>query len=257
MAYEELKERQSTMWGKGPFVSIAETISDLHAAVAEGMNPQPGDRVLDLACGTGGVAEIVARPGVTTVGIDLAPGLIEIARERAAERGLSIDYRVGDCESLDVEDASFDAVGSSVGIMFAPDHEATAAELARIVKPGGRVALACWTPGPGVQDMFKIMSPFQPAPPPSNPFDWGDEAKVEALLGDAFALSFETRDNVAPYPSGDAYWNDMVTNYGPTNALHASLGERGDELRDAWVAFFGDGPLEHRRPYLLITGIRR
>jgi SAM-dependent methyltransferase len=257
MANEALKERQSAMWGKAPFVSIAETIADLHRAVAGAIDAKPGERALDLACGTGGVAELLAATGADVVGIDLAPGLIEIARGRAAERGLEIDYRVGDCERLDVDDASFDAVGSSVGIMFAPTHEATASELARITKPGGRVVLANWTPGPGVQDMFRLMAPFQPAPPPSSPFDWGDEAHVRELLGDAFDLSFEIRENVAPYPSGAAYWDDMVGNYGPTKVLHESLGERGDELRSAWVEFFGDEPLEHQRPYVLVTGRRR
>jgi SAM-dependent methyltransferase len=257
MAHEQLKERQSVMWGKSPFVSIAETITDLHASVAEAMNVQPGERVLDLGCGTGGVAEAIARPGVTVVGIDLAPGLIEIARARAAERGLSIDYRVGDCENLDVEDASFDAVGSSVAIMFSPDHEATAAELARILRPGGRLALANWKPGAGVQDIFKVMAPFQAAPPPSSPFDWGDEARVRELLGDSFELSFETRENVAPYPSGEAYFDDMAGNYGPTTALVESLGDRAADLRAAWVEFFGAGPVEHSRPYILVTGTRR
>jgi len=257
MAFEELKQRQSVMWGKSPFVSIAETITDLHASVAEAMNVQPGERVLDLGCGTGGVAELIARPGVTVAGIDLAPGLIEIARARAAERGLSIDYSVGDCENLDAGDASFDAVGSSVGIMFAPDHEATAAELGRIVKPGGRVALANWKPGPGVQDIFKVMSPFQPAPPPSSPFDWGNEARVRELLGDDFELSFETRENVARYPSGEAYFDDMAGNYGPTTTLVQGLGERAGELRAAWIEFFGAGPVEHQRPYIVVTGTRR
>jgi SAM-dependent methyltransferase len=257
MAHEALKERQSTMWGEAPFVSIADTIADLHRSVADALAARPGERVLDLGCGTGGVAELLAETGAAVVGIDLAPGLIEIAKARAAERSLDIDYRVGDCENLDVEDASFDAVGSSVGIMFAPTHEATASELARITKPGGRLALANWTPGPGVQDIFKVMAPFQPAPPPSSPFDWGDEARVRALLGDAFELSFERRTNLAPYPTGAAYWDDMVGNYGPTKVLHASLGDRGGELRAAWVEFFGDGPLEHARPYVLVAGRRR
>ncbi|HEU5363341.1 MAG TPA: methyltransferase domain-containing protein [Gaiellaceae bacterium] len=257
MANEALKERQSAMWGKAPFVSIAETIADLHRAVADAMAARPGERVLDLGCGTGGVAELLAATGADVVGVDLAPGLIEIARERADAHGLEIDYRVGDCESLDLEDASFDAVGSSVGIMFAPTHEASASELARITRRGGRVVLANWTPGPGVQDLFKVMAPFQPAPPPSSPFDWGVESRVRELLGEAFDLSFETRTNVAPYPTGAAYWDDMVGNYGPTKVLHESLGERGEELRAAWVEFFGDGPLEHARPYVLVTGRRR
>jgi SAM-dependent methyltransferase len=257
VAHEELKQRQSVMWGKSPFVPIAETIADLHASVAEAMHAESGQRVLDVGCGTGGVAELLAASGATAVGIDLAPGLIEIARERARERGLAIDYRVGDCENLDVEDASFDAAGSSVGIMFAPDHEATAAELSRVVRPGGRLALANWRPGPGVQDIFKVMGPFQAAPPPSSPFDWGDEERVRELLGAAFDLSFETRENVASYPSGDAYFQDMADNYGPTTTLVEGLGERSADLRTAWVEHFGAGPVEHRRPYLVVTGTRR
>lgn len=254
MAHEALKERQSVMWGKAPFVSIAETIADLHASVVEALNPAPGDRLLDLGCGTGGVAEIAATSGATVVGIDLAPGLIETAKARAAERGLTIDYRVGDCESLDLDDATFDLVGSSVGIMFAPDHEATASELARVTRPGGRIALANWKPGPGVQEIFGVMAPFQPAPPPSSPFDWGDERRVEELLGDAFDLDFETRDNVVAYGSAEEYWQDMVQNYGPTKVLHESLGDRGEELHRAWVESL---PPDHRRPYLLVKGTRR
>lgn len=258
MAHEALKERQSAMWGEGPFVSIAETITDLHESVAQALSPAPGERVLDLACGTGGVAELLARSGAEVVGVDLAPALVETARRRASERGLDIDYRVGDCERLvDLGDGEFDAVGSSVGIMFSPDHEATAAELARVTKPGARLALAGWTPGPGVQDMFVLMAPFQPGPPPSSPFDWGEEDKVQELLGDAFDLRFERRENVGSYPSAEAYWQDMVLNYGPTKVLHASLGDRGDELHRAWLDFFGEGPIEHARPYLLVTGRRR
>jgi ubiquinone/menaquinone biosynthesis C-methylase UbiE len=114
------------------------------------------------------VAELLEATGARVVGIDLAPALIETARERAAARGLTIDFRVCDCENLSgIDDAAFDAVGPSVGIVFAPDHGASASELARVTKPGGRIALANWKPGPGVQDMFKIMAPFQPAPPPS------------------------------------------------------------------------------------------
>ena len=217
MAFEELKARQSVMWGNGPFDRIAASIEDLHESVADALAPRSGERALDLGCGTGRVAELMAPSGATVVGIDLAPGLIETAKERAAERGLDIDYRVGDCEQLEDPDASYDAVGSSVGIMFAPDHQAAASELARITKPGGRIALANWTPGTGgVQDLFKVMLPFQPAPPPSSPFDWGDEAKVRALLEEAFDLTFDTRMNTVTYDSVEDYWQDFSQNYGPT-----------------------------------------
>lgn len=258
MAHEALKERQSVMWGNGPFDKIAETIEDLHVSVAEALAVRPGADALDLGCGTGRVAELMAGAGATVVGIDLSPALIETAKERAKARGLAIDYRVGDCENLvGIDDASFDAVGSSVGVMFAPDHAASAAELARVTRPGGRIALANWQPGPGVQDMFKIMAPFQPAPPPSSPFDWGDEMKVRELLGEHFELFFETRVNTVEYDSGEGYWQDMSTNYGPTRSLYESLGDRGEELHRTWVEFFGDAPVAHARPYLLVTGIRR
>ena len=259
MAFEALKERQSVMWGNGPFDRIAASIEDLHASVADALAVQPGDRALDLGCGTGRVAELMAPSGATVVGIDLAPGLIETARERAAERGLKIDYRVGDCERLEDPDGSYDAVGSSVGIMFAPDHAAAASELARITKQGGRIALANWAPGsPGVQDLFKVMLPFQPAPPPSSPFAWGDEESVRALLGDAFDLTFETRLNEVTYDSTEAYWQDFSQNYGPTKSLYESLGDRGEELHQAWLAAFGDArPYSQPRPYLLVTGRRR
>jgi len=258
MAHEALKERQSVMWGNGPFDKIAETIEDLHASVAEALPVRPGADALDLGCGTGRVAELLADAGAAVVGVDLSPALIETAKERAQERGLAIDYRVGDCENLvGIDAASFDAVGSSVGVMFAPDHRASAAELGRVTRPGGRIALANWQPGPGVQDLFRIMAPFQPAPPPSTPFDWGDEAKVQELLGEHFELSFETRVNTVEYGSGEEYWRDMSTNYGPTRSLYESLGDRGEELRRSWVETFGDGPVSHARPYLLVTGIRR
>lgn len=261
--YAGLKTRQSVVWGSGPFDRIAETIADLHSAVAESLHASTGERVLDLGCGTGRVAELVARSGAGVVGVDLSPALIETARERAEKRGLSIDYRVGDAERLELEDASFDAVGSSVGIMFTPSHDAAAAELARVTKPGGRIALASWTPDGGIGELFRMMAPFQSAPPPSSPFDWGDEAKVRGLLGDSFELDFETRVNTVDYPSAEAYWQDMSQNYGPTKSLYEALGERGEELHEAWLALFddpsyrrGDG-FAQERTYLLVTGRRR
>jgi 2-polyprenyl-3-methyl-5-hydroxy-6-metoxy-1,4-benzoquinol methylase len=115
MAYEELKQRQSAMWGTGPYQRITGTIADVHARVAERLEPRPGVEWLDLACGTGAVAELAAARGASVTGSGLAPVLIETAQERAAERGLKIDYRVGDCERLDVLDASYDAVSSRAG----------------------------------------------------------------------------------------------------------------------------------------------
>jgi SAM-dependent methyltransferase len=262
MAYEELKTRQSVMWGNGPYQRVTETLTDLHEVVVERLEPAAGVRWLDLACGTGAVAEAAAAAGAEVVGIDLAPALIDTARERAAELGLEIDYRVGDCEALDLDDASFDVVSSTCGVMFAPDHAAVASELARVTRPGGRIGLANWTPTGGLARMFKVMAAFQPAPPPSSPFDWGDEATVEGLLGDAFELTLEEHVSTLRIESGEAYWELFSTSYGPTKTLADSLGDRREELHRAWVDFFEneyrDGDeIVHTREYLLVLGQRR
>ena len=262
MAYQELKQRQSVMWGTGPYQRVTETLTDIHENVVERLDPGPGVRWLDVACGTGAVAERAAAGGATVTGIDLAPALIETARERAAERGLAIDYRVGDCEQLELADASFDAVSSTCGVMFAPDHAATARELARVTRPGGRLALVNWTPTGGLARLFNVMAPFMPAPPPSNPFDWGDEKHVHELLGHAFELQVEERVSTLHLPSGEAYWELFSTSYGPTKTLADSLGERREELHDAWVHFFEteyrvNGEIAYTREYLLVVGERR
>jgi ubiquinone/menaquinone biosynthesis C-methylase UbiE len=262
MAYEELKERHSVMWGSGPYQRVTDTIADIHERVVERLDPQPGTRWLDVACGTGAVAERAAARGADVTGVDLAPALIETAKERAAELGLQIDYQVGDCERLGLPDASFDIVSSTCGVMFAPDHEATARELARVTRPRGRLALVNWTPEGGVGRMFSMMAPFQPAPPPSSPFDWGDEARVRQLLGDWFDVEIDRGISTFRVPSGEDYWELFSTSYGPTKTLADSLGERRAEFRAAWVDFFESNYREcdevaHTREYLLVLGERR
>ena len=262
MPYEELKQRQSVMWGNGPYQRITDTLVDIHELVIETLAPAPGDRWLDLATGTGAIAERAASAGASVTGIDLAPVLIDTAQERAAEKGLEIDYQVGDAERLDLPDASFDKVSSTVGIMFAPDHEAAARELARVTAPGGKIALANWTPTGGLGRMFKVMAPYQPAPPPSSPFDWGDEARVRELLGENFELEIEEHVSPMRISSGEEYWELFSTSYGPTKTLAEAIGDRREDLHGDWVEFFEtnyrqDGEIVHTREYLLISGIRR
>jgi SAM-dependent methyltransferase len=262
MGYEELKERQSVMWGNGPYQRVTETLGDIHERVIDSLDPQPGQRWLDLACGTGAIAERAAKRGADVTGLDLAPALIETAKERAAELGLDIDYVVGDCEALQFDDGSFDRVSSTCGIMFAPDHEAAARELGRVTAPGGRIALANWTPEGGLGRMFKMMAPFQPAPPPSSPFDWGRQDRVQELLGDAFELDIHEHMSPMLISSGEEYWQLFSTSYGPTKTLADSLGDRREELHDAWVDFFetnyrSNGEIVHTREYLLVLGKRR
>jgi ubiquinone/menaquinone biosynthesis C-methylase UbiE len=262
VAHEELKQRQSVMWGNGPYQRITETLVDIHERVIQAVAPQPGDRWLDLACGTGAVAERAASAGAQVTGLDLCPVLIETAKERAVEQGLEIDYVVGDAESLSFDDASFDKVSSTCGIMFTPDHEAAAGELARVTAPGGRIVLANWTPAGGLAKMFQVMAPYFPAPPPSSPFDWGDEQRVQELLGESFELDIEEQTSTLTMPSGEAYWELFSSSYGPTKTLADSLGERREELHNDWVEFFEtnyrtNGEIAHPREYLLIQGVRR
>jgi ubiquinone/menaquinone biosynthesis C-methylase UbiE len=262
MAYEELKQRQSVMWGNGPYQRVTETLTDIHDIVVERLAPAPGDRWLDLACGTGAMAERAAAAGARVTGLDLAPALIETAKERAAELGLEIDYVVGDVERMALADASFDKVSSTCGIMFAPDHEAAARELGRVTAPGGRIALANWTPTGGLAKMFKVMAPYQPAPPPSSPFDWGDEDRVRDLLGEWFELELEEHVSTLRMPTSEVYWELFSTSYGPTKTLADSLGDRREELRRDWVEFFDtnyrtNGEIAHTREYLLVLGTRR
>jgi ubiquinone/menaquinone biosynthesis C-methylase UbiE len=265
MAFEELKSKQSVMWGNGPYQNVTETLTDLHERVIDRLAPAEGVTWLDLACGTGAMCELAAKRGADVTGIDLAPALIETAKERAQEQGLEIDYRVGDCENLDVEDGSFDAVSSTCGVMFAPDHEATASELKRIVKPGGRIGLANWTPEGGLAKMFAMMKPFQPPPPEGAgvPFQWGSEEHVQGLLGDAFDLDLQRHVSHLRMPTSEEYWQLFSSSYGPTKTLAESLeGDRREEFHQAWVDFFesnyrSNGEIDHDREWLFVYGTRR
>lgn len=262
MSNEELKQRQSVVWGNGSFERIAATIADVHDLIVERLETRPGERWLDLACGTGAVAERAAAAGASVVGVDLAPALIETAKRRAAELGLAIDYEVGDCEQLSFGDGSFDIVSSSFGIMFAPDHEAAARELARVVAPGGRIALTCWTPKGAVGRLLGVVAPFQPSLPPSNPVDWGREEHLEHLLGEAFELHVEEHVTTRRYASAEEHWHLFATDFGPIKTLVGALGDRREELHRAWVDFFEselaeDGEIVDAKEYLLVLGTRR
>ena len=132
MAFEDLKKSQGQMWGSGPFEEVEASIADMHERVFEAAGPHDGRTWLDVGCGTGGVSVLAAADGAEVTGVDLAPNLIETATRRAKETGINATYEVGDVEALDFPEGAFEIVTSSVGAIFAPDHAATAAELARI-----------------------------------------------------------------------------------------------------------------------------
>lgn len=264
MPFEELKQRQSVVWGTGPYEQLPEHYAPLLDHLARAADLQLDEEALDVACGTGALTVRLARSGAKVTGLDLAPALIETAQRLAAVEGLSIRFDVGDAENLPYEDGSFDVVTSSVGTIFAPDHAAVARELARVCRPGGRLVLGHWSSERGVVEIFRVMAPFQPTPPPGagSPFAWGDRGYVENLLGDAFELRFEEGDAPQRGESGEEVWDLFSTVYGPTRTLYESLEpERQEELRRAFVdlyeGFRGNEGVHQPRPYLVVLGRRR
>jgi ubiquinone/menaquinone biosynthesis C-methylase UbiE len=263
--FEELKAKQSVMWGNGPYENITDLLTESQQALVDALDPQEGQKWLDVATGTGAVARMAAATGADVTGIDLAPDLIATAKRHTEEAGLSIRYDVGDAEALPYEDGAFDVVVSTFGVMFAPDHAAVAGELARVTRPGGRLGLISWTEESGIGDIFRVMKPFQPAPPPAgvgNPFAWGDAEHVRGLLGDAFELDLEVLDTVHHVESGEEAWRIFSTSYGPTKTLAENLDDtRREELQRSWVELYersrvGDA-VAHHRHYLRVIGTRR
>jgi ubiquinone/menaquinone biosynthesis C-methylase UbiE len=263
--FAELKQRQAAVWSAGAFEEVADSIHDMHVALVEALGPQSGDRWLDVGCGAGNLAELAAGAGAQVTGIDLSPRLVDVAKARAEAGGYEIEYRVGDAENLDVADASFDKVTSSVGMIFAPDHDAVARELARVTKPGGRLAFSAWTPEGTIGEMFRAFAPFQPPPPPGagTPIMWGREEYVHEKLGDAFELSIDRRVSRDEAESPEQAWEYFAPRFGPVRTLLDNLeGERRAEFeraaREHWEkARQPDGTYVDEREYLLVTGARR
>lgn len=264
MPFEELKARHSVVWSSGPYEPIVEITHEVHDALIAALDPQAGQRWLDVATGTGAVALEAARRGATVTGVDIAPGLIDRARAKADIEGIEATFDVGDAEALPYEDGSFDVVASAIGSQFAPDHEATASELARVCASGGRLGLACWTPTSGVAQMFGVMKPFM-APMPEGAgvvFDWGREDYVRERLGDSFDLEIQELDTPLHARSAEDVWVRFVSAYGPTKALVESLDvEQSTELHHKWLELFerdrkGD-EIVQSRTYLLITGTKK
>ncbi len=264
MSFEEVKERQRRAWGAAPFEKVEDSIAVMHDDLVRRLDPAPDERWLDVACGPGAVAMRAARAGARVTGVDLSEVMIETARRRAADEGLPISYEAADCERLPFPDTGVDVVSSSVGAFLAPDHEAVARELARVVRPGGRLGLTAWRPGSRVEKGLRLAARFQPPPPEGigNPFDWGAEEHVRELLGDAFELEFHDGDAPETASSGEALWEYLLAGVGPMRLLWKSLeADRREEFHRAAVELYeqgrrGDG-IYLPGPYLLTIGRRR
>ena len=265
MAFDELKAKHSVVWGSGPYERISEHLKIAHDHLLREVEPREGEAWLDVATGTGEIAVRAAEGGADVTGLDLAPDLIERARERASAAGSELRLDVGDAEALPYEDGSFDTISSSFGVMFAPDHEAVARELGRVCRSGARLGLLTWQPTAGMAEVFKVMAAYMPPPPEGagSPFRWGDHGHVEELLGEDFELHFEEGNCPQPGSSAEEVWELFSTSYGPTKALANSLEpDKLDGLRSDWVAHYeqfrqDDGGVLQPRPYVLVLGSRR
>jgi len=229
------------------------------------LDPKPGERILDLATGTGWTSRLVARRGATVTGVDIAGNLLEAARENASRENVNINYQLGDAEELPSGSGSYDAVVSTFGVMFASRPEAAAAEMARVCRKAGRLAITTWFKDGNVFQMFKIMKQYMPAPAaaaPPSPFEWGNPDRIRELLGSTFDLRFERGVSYYREPNAEAAWDTFSTGYGPTKTLAANLdADRREALRRDFNAFHDGFATELGicvpREYWLAVGVRK
>ena len=249
--------------GGASYNDVSFAISDALGHAAQRLNARPGERVLDVATGTGWSARNVASAGASVTGVDISDELLSAARELSAHVKPPIAFLLADAERLPFEDGAFDGVISTFGVMFAADQRKAAAELARVCRPGGRLALATWAPEGAVAEFFQVIGRHSDAPPPSaSPLAWGDPGLVKSLLGDAFELMFEHEVNNAFNDSADDIWDLYVRGFGPVRQLVETLGAGGvqrlkQDIDNYHAHYRVPAGLHVKREYLITVGRRR
>ena len=242
------------LWSGGRYERVAARFAGIHDALVETLAPEPAERWLDVATGTGEVALRAARTGAAVTGLDIAPRLLEQARSRNSD----IEWVEGDAQALPFADGAFDVVSSCFGLIFAPDQEAAAAELARVCQ--GRLGLTVWRPNEGPHAIYAAFSGEQRASPSSD--DWGREDRLHELLGDAFELELEEHVWWLEGESPEDVFELMSTGAPPVKALLDTLEpDRAAAFREAmlehWSRFQTPEGVREPRHYLLVLGRRR
>ena len=226
-----IKQRQQATWASGDFAIIGVTLQIVGEALAEAIDIRAGERVLDIAAGNGNATLAAARRFAEVTSTDYVPALLDKGRARAAAEGLQVDFRVADAEDLPYPDASFDVALSTFGAMFTPDHTRPAREMLRVVRSGGRIGLANWTPEGFIGQLFKVVGKYIPAPAGlKSPALWGTEAHIVELFGaQAKAIRAVRRSFNFRYRSA-AHWIQVFRDfYGPTHKAFAALDNAGRE----------------------------
>ncbi|MFN8541382.1 MAG: methyltransferase domain-containing protein [Thermomicrobiales bacterium] len=262
---QAVKGRQQVTWSAGDYSRVGNIILITAELLCEAVNIRAGQRVLDVASGSGNAALAAARRFADVTSTDYVPALLEEGRKRAEAEGLPLAFQEADAENLPFADASFDIVLSTFGAMFAPDHERVARELARVCRPGGTIGLTNWTPEGFLGDFFRTMGKH--VPPPAgvrSPMLWGSEGHLRALFGDAIAELTVTRRMFVFRQRSPRAWIDYFrTFYGPTLKAFASLDAAGQERLTADLEAMiqghniaDDGTMEVHAEYLEVVAVR-
>jgi SAM-dependent methyltransferase len=260
--------KHRALWALGDYASVAtELVAPLGPVLVQASGIGAGDRVLDVAAGSGNASIPAALAGADVTASDLCPDLLERGRAIAQARGVSLTWREANAEALPFDNDEFDAVVSCIGVMFAPHHQDSADELVRVCRPGGVIGLISWTPEGFVGQMFTTMKPYMAAPPPgAQPAPlWGNEEHVRGLLGDRVTdFSAQRRAvRVDHFADGASFRDYFKANYGPTVATYRGLAEEPERVAalDAALAELGDrylaGMPTMEWDYLLVTARKR
>jgi SAM-dependent methyltransferase len=265
----ELKARHRTMWASGDYDHMVDTfLLPLGPRLVEACPISEGTRVLDVAAGTGNASLPAAARGATVTASDLTPELLDAGRRRADAQGLELEWAQADAEHLPFADGSYDVVMSSIGVMFAPHHQAAADELVRVTRPGGTIGLLCWTPEGMLGALFRMMKPFMPPPPPGAqpPPLWGSEEHLQALMGGRVEFGTLKRDvlEITAFERPQDYGEHFKTLYGPAIAARANAAKEGreaefDETLDRFCVEWNRGDSDRARfekEYLLAVGTK-
>lgn len=220
-----IKGRQQAAWSAGDYAVIGTTLQIVGESLCEALDLRAGQRVLDVAAGNGNATLAAARRWCDVVSTDYVRTLLDRGRARASAEGLAVQFEEADAENLHFPDASFDVVLSTFGVMFTPDQEKAAAELARVCKPGGKIGLANWTPASFIGELFKVMGRYIPPPPGVKPPSlWGTEERLRELFGTRIAAWQAPRKNFMFRYRSPKHWLDTFrTYYGPMHKAFAAL----------------------------------
>ncbi len=264
---ETLKTKLKATWTAGDFGQIAQSYEIGAAEFIERLDLKKGEKVLDVACGTGNLTIPSARKGAVVTGVDIAPNSLEQGRKWAEREGLKCQFDEGDAEALPYADGSFDTVVTMFGAMFAPRPEMVARELTRVCRPGGRIAMANWTAAGFVGKLFKLMSSYVPPPDMPSPILWGDPATVSERLKSGIAdLQLNRRMITFNYPfSPKEVVEHFRQFYGPTQKAFDALNSDMDkqtalrrELENLWTEHnqATDGTTIYQSEYLEVLAKR-